>query len=563
MAAALGLSSAPSPAAAQDDTPPVLHEFFDYTSIPSPNSTGALPLLPAPGRQETQPGDTPSPAAEDASLVLTSGGPIASASFADPALGGLLNGPATPEGDVTLDDTTEAEGMLRYQTVFEPSVVPWKRGSARNDVGRAAGQISIGVRPGPTTPVSIGGSAPDGFERFTGRLQLIARAGEPIPIPSVAPDMRIHAVSTVPPASATVLRDSADNYAITLDGDGAFDVTLQVSASRSYFGGPLPASGASPGPPRVDANIVAAAAPVIAAIGVPTGASELEIVRALTAWFRAFEPGTLPPPPPDTGLYQHVALTQLGVCRHRAQAFVITAAALGVVARYVHNEAHAFVEVRLTGFGWRRIDLGGAADGLEALGDAVTPHVPGEDGFDAADAESPYENRSAGTDDATANSDDTPTSGDVSDPAGATSDTPGSEGAQTEPGTHGSAPPGTNGAEPGTNGGAAPTAAAEPTGPRSVSVLALSVQAGRTYRGETVRVSGVLTDIDRVPLTDRPVRFLLEDDIEESIEIGVLETDEAGRFAGDIALPSTLEAGRWSLRARYDGDPTTGPAEAE
>jgi hypothetical protein len=47
---------------------------------------------------------------------------------------------------------------------------------------------------------------------------------------------------------------------------------------------------------------------------------------------------------------------------------VITAQALGVPARLLQNEAHSWVEVKLPGLGWMRIDLGGAAQRVEAHG---------------------------------------------------------------------------------------------------------------------------------------------------------------------------------------------------
>ena len=55
---------------------------------------------------------------------------------------------------------------------------------------------------------------------------------------------------------------------------------------------------------------------------------------------------------------------QKGVCRHRAFAFLVTALGLGIPARMVANEAHAWVEVRGE-TGWQRIDLGGAAAAIE------------------------------------------------------------------------------------------------------------------------------------------------------------------------------------------------------
>jgi hypothetical protein len=53
------------------------------------------------------------------------------------------------------------------------------------------------------------------------------------------------------------------------------------------------------------------------------------------------------------------------VCRHRTYAFVITAQALGIPSRFVQNEAHAWAELKLPALGWLRLDLGGAAEGLD------------------------------------------------------------------------------------------------------------------------------------------------------------------------------------------------------
>ena len=60
-------------------------------------------------------------------------------------------------------------------------------------------------------------------------------------------------------------------------------------------------------------------------------------------------------------MYLDLALSRRGVCRHRAFAFMITANAAGIPARYVTNEAHAFAEIWVPERNWIRVDLGGAA----------------------------------------------------------------------------------------------------------------------------------------------------------------------------------------------------------
>ena len=80
-------------------------------------------------------------------------------------------------------------------------------------------------------------------------------------------------------------------------------------------------------------------------------------------------------------LYKELALTQKGVCRHRAYAFVITALAQGIPARMVRNEAHAWVEV-YDGSLWHRIDLGGAAERMDTEQDPTEPqHRPPDDPY--------------------------------------------------------------------------------------------------------------------------------------------------------------------------------------
>src|SRR5262249_19248701 len=59
-------------------------------------------------------------------------------------------------------------------------------------------------------------------------------------------------------------------------------------------------------------------------------------------------------------VYWDLVSGQRGVCRHRAFAFVVTAQALGLPARLVLADVHAFAEVMIPHVGWRRIDLGGA-----------------------------------------------------------------------------------------------------------------------------------------------------------------------------------------------------------
>jgi hypothetical protein len=101
----------------------------------------------------------------------------------------------------------------------------------------------------------------------------------------------------------------------------------------------------------------------------------------LVGYFRAFQAGELRDHTGNT--YRDLCDSQVGVCRHRSFAFMITANALGIPTRLVENEAHAFVEVWFPERGWQRIDLGGSALHMDVEGASdKTLHRPrAEDPF--------------------------------------------------------------------------------------------------------------------------------------------------------------------------------------
>lgn len=573
--------------AQQNSGRPVLHEFFVYTQSPPTSDEGALPTLPEPGRAGAVGADGTTPANDvigpDAGLTLTPGGPVASPGFFQDQSGGLRNGPPTSDGDVTLDDQTEPEGMLRYAEVFDPSVLPWKRSSARDTVSDDSGTLSIGVRDRTGRPVSIGGAPPEGSDRFTGSFAILASPGVAIPIPSVAPNMVVHTVELTPPANVAVTRDSADNFFLTVDQGGAFDVVMEVSAPRSYFGGPLPANGAALGPPLVDADLGARISPMLETIGVHRGMNERVVLTRLVEWFRGFEARPLPADQRTGDLYVDITRLQSGVCRHRAQAFVITAAALGLPARYVHNEAHAFVEVRLAGTGWRRVDLGGASAGLEIYGNATSQHTPLPDPLPqpAANREPYHRTRPVGDPDGE-NASGTHAPGEGAEPGTSTERQRGDEqelrghdgeqgedGESREPGEHGEsgggdaqqaggAPyegsglaieVGNTGATGGTGGEGGP-----PPTPAARTQLVFSVSARRGYRGEPVTVAGTLDAPSGASTAGRPVRVLLTREDGVSVTLGTAETDGRGGFALEATIPPAAFAGAWDLRVQFAGD---------
>jgi transglutaminase-like putative cysteine protease len=522
----------------------VLHEYFEYAPPQRPIDN-TVPVLPEPGSsiaaglalERNQPDG----------LTLTPGGPIPSPGFFEDGMGGLRNRPATAEGDATLDRETTPEGMLRYQAVFEPTVSPWKRGAARDTVVFDGAEIALRVSNVEARPVSVAGSAPNGFDPFVGRVRVLADAGEPIALPSVAPDMRFHALRISPVTDATVTRDGADNYYLTVSESGYFDIEISVSAPRFYFGGPLPTSDATPGPTWLPQELAPRARPVLDAAGVIRGMSETEIASRLSVYFGGFEARELAPAETSADAYSDIALSRVGVCRHRAMAFVITAAATGLRARYINNEAHAFVEVYFTGHGYRRIDLGGASEGLETVGGTGATHEreanPLDSGSGVGDGE-PYERRHREA----LESREENAEADLTDPEPPVDEEDHNAAASAEAGRAEAEP---------TESGSLPTAQ-QPT------LLTAAIGTDRAYRGDTIEVRSTLRTLEDVPIEGAQIEVVISDPSSGYFGvIGTLVTGPDGQAFEALSLPENAPAGRLSIHLRFAGDDLYAPSEVQ
>src|SRR5690606_23407070 len=167
---------------------------------------------------------------------------------------------------------------------------------------------------------------------------------------------------------------------------GRARVVMQLSIERQVFGSqfrPVSFSALKPYLSPVPPSVVGVAQEVATHIGVGRNMTPAGVLASLVSYFRKFkESAELPTSTESLDLYRELSLSQKGVCRHRAYAFAVTAIALGLPTRLVHNEAHAWVEVYDTEL-WHRIDLGGAATNInETRPDALSPnHRPPADPF--------------------------------------------------------------------------------------------------------------------------------------------------------------------------------------
>lgn len=288
---------------------------------------------------------------------------------------------------------TGPDDTLHYVSVFNPDVLPFKRMSALDGV---AGDYRMVIAHKAETDVPVGGTSDKTRDRFWGSVLVKLSPGSEVPLPSVAPDMRILSYEVNPKIPLRFSKDGADNFYVRSDessASGTYRLVFLCDADAGYFAPALP-SAAAPGGfwtprkilaqappelrPSLPASVLAAARRTHQTLAIDPDTEINVAFNALVRWFRGFSAKQMPPSTGD--IYRDLCDSQAGVCRHRAFAFMITANALGIPTRYVSNEAHAFVEVWFPGRKWQRIDLGGAALRMDVTGaDNKTLHRPRAD----------------------------------------------------------------------------------------------------------------------------------------------------------------------------------------
>jgi hypothetical protein len=273
--------------------------------------------------------------------------------------------------------------------------------------------------------------------------------------------------------------------------------------------------------PDVPENVAAAARPVLAHIGLGRTMRPAENLRRMVAYFRAFVDSEQPLAA-SRDPYTDLALSQKGVCRHRAYAFTITALALGIPARMVMNEAHAWVEV-YDGRAWKRIDLGGAGRMLSEQAQTAEPYTAPNDAF-------PW-------------------------PANATR---GDDMIEKAQGQNGGGPSNGSGSGAGTGASSpSPTttsSATSTTDKRPPSKVTVDLTETDATRGTAVHVKGQVS-AEGDACANAVVTVLLRDTkSKREARIGTLTADAKGTYAGAIVLPSAVPLGDYEVIARTEGD---------
>jgi hypothetical protein len=472
----------------------------------------------------------------------------------------------------------EPPGRRPYEVIFEPEPYPFKRLTSLDRV--VVTQLPCaGDRPGCLEPALVvadprrrplvapkvpsgASSAGRSAERepFEGTLTLELVAGQWQPLPSVAPDVELRSARLDPPARVELAVDGAGNHWVRSPSPGRRTLRWSTLAPRSYFGGALPTGRRlseipSELRPSVPASVLEEAGGILRALSLSPSPSDdpVQLLARLVDYFRAFEPGALPSAR-EGSTYRALASSQRGVCRHRTFAFVLTAQAAGLPARYVENELHVFAETWLPGVGWRRVNLGGATLDIELVdADGHTPHRPAPDPLPEP---APFVRRSGPSP--------------FAPPAGPPP--PLSRSAAAPPGTTNA--PRTATAEHAVDGAAAPATAARaaipptldraeararwsaPSAPGQLPLrLTLEESDQRIARGAPLSIRGAARSATGQPARGLPVRLYL-DDSSALTPLGELYTDADGRLRGELLVPAALRPGSYTLVAHTDGNGT-------
>ena len=354
-ARAAALSLAPIRAARADDR--VLHEYVpDVRRRTRPRSRSA---------QSQAAPDAIEYAGRGAGRARASGEQSGPAMVATPGDGQLAEQPGQRSPSVSPDRLTALEGSLDVPRRVQPVD---RAVQARHEPGRDAARRATASRRCSAIATARGARCRSrarrrGAARCAAARSLLGRGDARLLARARAcrcrrsrPSRASCRCAREPATDLQIERDAAGNFYAAARGArraASVFVAFLTDAPRAYFGTELPHG------PRERARAARAAARSPAsrararALRAPAArhrrrARDLaDALAALTAHFRAFEESDAAARRTRGDIYLDLARGKKGICRHRAYAFVVTAHALGIPARFVQNEAHSWVEVEL------------------------------------------------------------------------------------------------------------------------------------------------------------------------------------------------------------------------
>ncbi|MEO8902415.1 MAG: transglutaminase-like domain-containing protein [Polyangiaceae bacterium] len=496
---------------------PVLHEY-----IP-PDPTEDLRM-----GATTQDGAMPAAIDTKSGVLPAPGDSRSNAPASQVAYGGSAT-PDSIDASYRIDRDTSRPDSVRYDDPFIPAVTPFKRLYAYDGLNEG---FELVVHDKRLRPIEVGGEARPDDDQFYGDLFVDIVPGVPVRVPSVGPGARVLVARAEPAVHFDLQKDGADNWFIVGDVRKRVRLVLELAIARRTFGsefGEASWAELARAVPALPPAARAAATEVLSSIRISQAQRPREAVRALVNYFRTFAPSDdAPHASSGSALYSELALSKKGVCRHRAYAFVVTALALGLPARLVRNEAHAWVEIS-DGLQWHRVDLGGAASHLDyEQHSSEHQHQPPADPY-----QWPPGSESA---------DDLTNQASSSGPTRA-----GAPGAAASSAPNGHAP-----RAPAPSASAASTPPAARDDAHAQSEVSVASDEHELRRGARFHVSGIsTTDRDVCPFSR--VDIALRDKSGAEHWLGALATDKDGKYDGRVALPFELEVGDYAVVATTPG----------
>ncbi|MDP3275838.1 MAG: transglutaminase domain-containing protein [Deltaproteobacteria bacterium] len=545
---------------------------------------GDIPLDDSQARPPSVPSATPSTLASLPGVVSTPrGGP-------GPQGNGDIQRPRptweAPSREMDLNTASQAGLRLQYREVFTPSVQPFKRGSAFDLVDDLQ---RLSIRDPAIRPMVVGADAPthwhgDRRARFVGSVRIEVSPTWPTPIPGVAGEQRVLRYATSDGETLEFLSDSAGNLFVRAAQGATVQLTYVLEAPESTFAATdLPTesvatvtSAMDPAlRPPVPRWLATSAQTVFSRLSIDSRRPFRDVVAQLVQHFRSFRDAPLPQASGDA--LSQLALGGVGACRHRAYAMTLLLHALGIPARFVSNEAHAWVELWVPSSGWARVDLGGWNVPLDVDSTAAQRFEPARaDEFARPPGyESQFSSRSTAAGDA-----GTWISADAAASVGA--NPPETRAAQPgpSPGSGHNAGMGASGSGGSTAASGHATDPISHTSPRTPAEAlaalagvgereALVAQptmttltdavadeqagvgtAGGFVRGSVIRVRGMVRSVRGETVEGVAVELELVRHGRLALRLGMCSTNQDGRFEGTVLLPATLETAEYSLRAR-------------
>jgi hypothetical protein len=506
----LALMSVSLTASAQS---PLLHEYIEPNPAEDVELSATTPDGAMPAAIETESGVVPAPSQGERKPK------------GEHAYGGNST-PDSIDASYRIDRDTTRPDAVSYDEPFIPALAPFKRLYSYDAVDES---FELTVSDKQLTRIDVGGKAGTQDDQFYADLFVDLAPGVPVRVPSVAPGAKALVARTDPETSFQLQRDHADNWFMTGDARRRVRLIMQVAAPRAAFSAEL--ADATWGElvrqlPPVPPAVRSAALDVAHQIGVSQRQTPRQVTAALVAYFRSFVPSEQTPKATrGQQLYQELALSRKGVCRHRAYAFAVTALGLGLPTRMVRNEAHAWVEV-YDGTRFHRIDLGGAAGRMDwdpSQGDHV--HRPPPDPFAWPEGSESGQAMLSQTLDGTPNA--APTS----------SATP-------------RRPPGVPAAS--ASAAASSRTPAEQADERPHAAVALKLHAPSTQRGAALQVTGTV-EASGEPCAFSRVDVSLRDGAGVETWLGAFPTDASGNIDGRVTVPFDIEVGDYKVVARTPG----------